>query len=531
MSRVSVLHELLDVSAGRTPDNAALRSRGVVQTYQQLAETSSALAASLRDAGLVAGDRVVINLQNRPEFIQTAVACSRLGAIFVPANPSLKSRQLTHLVRDSGASVLVVSARSMVSLKELLDDTGCVRTVIVCDCGSSLPELGMIRVLRFEDLTSGKSDLPPVQSLIADDPAALFYTSGSTGRAKGVIVSHRNLVEGAFIVAGYLHNKADDRILAALPLSFDYGFSQVTTAWVVGACAVLTNFSLPGALVQEIDAERITAVAGVPTIWMHMLSLEWPPNAGSTLRYITNSGGALPAAVIKQLQSRLPRVRIYCMYGLTEAFRSTYLDPAELRDRIGSIGKAIPGQQVQVLRNDGTECLPDEPGELVHRGSLVTLGYWNDPKATALRFRDIPARHPQLPRSEIGVWSGDVVRRDRDGYLYFVGRGDHLIKSSGFRISPLEIEEIASEVPGVIECAALGIPDETLGQRVVLAVAHNSDGDIPELVRQHCRMHLPSYMVPADVYTFDQLPRNPNGKCDRGVLQERVLLMLHGAQT
>jgi acyl-CoA synthetase (AMP-forming)/AMP-acid ligase II len=322
-------------------------------------------------------------------------------------------------------------------------------------------------------------------------------------------------------VSHYQRNTAADRILAALPLSFDYGFSQVTVAFAVGACAVLANFALPAALLQEAQTERITGLAGAPTMWMHLAAMEWPAAVARNLRYVTNSGGAMPAAVLARLRAALPTTQVYCMYGLTEAFRSTYLDPAELDRRPGSIGKAIPGQEVFVLRPDGSECAAGEVGELVHRGSLVTLGYWNDPIKTALRFRPLPPKLPQIPRSEWAVWSGDLARKDAEGYLYFVSRGDHLIKSSGYRISPTEVEEAVAEVPGVVESAAVGLADESLGQRVAVAIvaaAGSAAGELAEAVRQHCRVQLPSYMVPAEIHVLDSLPRNVNGKCDRGVL-------------
>jgi acyl-CoA synthetase (AMP-forming)/AMP-acid ligase II len=238
------------------------------------------------------------------------------------------------------------------------------------------------------------------------------------------------------------------------------------------------------------------------------------------LRYITNSGGALPASVIKNLQARLPNTLVYCMYGLTEAFRSTYLEPSKLEQHLGSIGKAIPGQEVLVLNADGSECKPGEVGELVHRGSLVTLGYWNDPQLTQQRFKPLPKRLKELMREEVGVWSGDLVKTDAEGFIYFIGRRDHLIKSSGYRISPTEIEEVISEMPAVIESAALGVPDDALGQRVVVAavVGPEAPVDIAERIRQHCRMQLPAYMVPAEVHVMSHLPRNANGKCDRAAL-------------
>jgi len=510
---MNLLHDLFDASVERFPDHEALRSRGNTITYADLQRRSHSLAAALRSRGVGRGDRVAVYLQNRAVVVEAALACSRLGAIFVPVNPLLKARQLEYVLNDAGALVLVASQSAAVLVEDSIPRCPSISTVVWCDAAQV-----RAGALRYDQLIA---DEVRVQSPAIDhDPAALLYTSGSTGRPKGVVVSHRNLVAGALTVSSYLGNTASDRILVALPLSFDYGLSQVTTAFAVGACAVLTNFSMPAALLQDMVAERITALAGVPTMWMHLATAEWPEAAAKSLRYITNSGGALPVSVIKNLQARLPGTQIFCMYGLTEAFRSAYLDPAQLDHRPGSIGKAIPGQEILVLDARGNPCPPGEAGELVHRGSLVTLGYWNDAELTRQRFKPLPQRLSQLKRDEIAVWSGDLVRTDADGFLYFIGRRDNLIKSSGYRISPSEIEEVIAEMPAIVESAVVGLPDDGLGQRVVVAVvvAANAPADIAERIRQHCRMQLPAYMVPAEVHVMSQLPRNANGKCDRGAL-------------
>ena len=517
---IDLLHDLLDATARRLPAAQALRFRGEGLSYAELRRRSLALAGALRAAGIRRGDRVAVCMQNRPEVVILALAVSRLGAIFVPANPLLKVRQLQHVLNDSGARLLAVSQAGTHPLDELLSACPRVETLLLCDRGVSAAPVGA-RQVDFQDLMLGEAHEWRAQA-IADDAAAILYTSGSTGRPKGVVVSHRNLVAGAFSVSEYLEATESDRILAALPLSFDYGFSQVTTAFAVGGCAVLANFGLPAALLAEVASERITGLAGVPTMWAHLAAADWPAAASAHLRYVTNSGGAMPRAVIDRLRVVLPRARIFCMYGLTEAFRSSYLDPALIDERPGSIGKAIPGQELLVLRGDGSACKPGEVGELVHRGSLVTLGYWNDPEATAKRFRPLPQALPQVPREEIAVWSGDLVTHDADGFIYFVGRGDHMIKSSGYRISPSEIEEVVAEIPGVIEAAAVGLSDEALGQRVVLALVIDARAvpGVAEQVRQHCREQLPPYMVPVEVHVLESLPRNVNGKCDRGALAE-----------
>lgn len=511
---MNLLHDLFDISASRFPNNEALRGRGQSTSYAELQRRSHALAASLRARGIGRGDRVAIYLQNRAEVIETALACGRLGAIFVPINPLLKARQLEYVINDAGAKALIASQTAAVMVEDSIPRCPTISTVLWCDVVQARSAS-----LQYDQLLGG-GDAEVHSPAIENDPAALLYTSGSTGRPKGVVVSHRNLVAGALTVSSYLRNTASDRILAALPLSFDYGLSQVTTAFAVGACAVLSHFSMPAALLQDMVTERITALAGVPTMWMHLATAEWPAPVVKSLRYITNSGGALPVSVIKNLQSRLPSTQIFCMYGLTEAFRSTYLEPAQLEQHLGSIGKAIPGQEILVLDAAGNECKPGEVGELVHRGSLVSLGYWNDAQLTQQRFKPLPKRLSQLSGEEIAVWSGDLVKTDAQGFIYFIGRRDNLIKSSGYRISPSEIEEIVAELSMVVESAAVGLPDEGLGQRIVVAVVvgPNAPADVAERIRQHCRMQMPAYMVPAEVHVMLQLPRNANGKCDRNAL-------------
>lgn len=506
-----LVHELLDNTAVRFPCRTALRHEGRDYSYDELRQRSVQVAAGLSSLGVARGDRVVVCLSNRPEVVELAIACSRLGAMIVPVSPLLRQRQLSRLLQDCDPRIVVVT--DIASLSGL--DPGRWTTVVVEPPKGAAEEA---QVLRYESLQLEGSDV--ACGHIDCDPAGIFYTSGSTGRAKGVVVSHRNLVSGALSVASYLKSNSDDRVLVALPLSFDYGFNQVTTAFSVGACAVLTQYSLPAALIEEIVRERITGLAGVPTMWVRLAASEWPGEAAEHMRYITNSGGEFPVSTIQDLRKKLPNTEIYSMYGLTEAFRSTYLPPSELDRRPTSIGKAIPNQEVLVVRPDGTPCEPGEVGELVHRGSLVALGYWNDPELTAAKFRAIEGRLPQLPIKEVAVWSGDFVKQDEEGYLYFVGRRDALIKTSGYRVSPQEVEEVVAEVPGVSEAVAVGLPDPVLGHRIAVAVTLRDPeaATLPERVRHYCRTQLPAYMVPSDIRVVDEIPVNVNGKYDRAAV-------------
>jgi acyl-CoA synthetase (AMP-forming)/AMP-acid ligase II len=378
------------------------------------------------------------------------------------------------------------------------------------------------RVYDWSKLTTpGSGNMPessPSRSI--SDPAVIFYTSGSTGRAKGVIISHENLVDGARIVSGYLENTRCDRLVAGLPLGFDYGFSQATTALYVGAELILTNYSLPQTLLAELIQSRATCLAGVPAMWAQLVNVQWPKEFAANLRYITNSGGRLPQSVLSALRARLPDTRIFLMYGLTEAFRSSFLDPALVDEYPDSIGRPVPGVQLHVVRPDGTLCAPDEPGELVHSGALVALGYWNDPEATAEKFRPLPASSGTDLQPELAVWTGDIAKQDRNGLLFFLERADSMLKCSGYRISPTEIEETIYESGLVKHVVAVGIPDEINGQRIGLAVVPKSAHDDTDFaLRYVCARELPPYMQPAEIRVLDHLPVNANGKPNRASIE------------
>jgi acyl-CoA synthetase (AMP-forming)/AMP-acid ligase II len=335
------------------------------------------------------------------------------------------------------------------------------------------------------------------------------------------MLSHRNLLEGAWSVAEYLRHDPSDRILAVLPLSFDAGLSQLTSAWSAGATAVLLNYLTAHDAVLACEREHITAITGVPPLWMQLTGATWSDEARKTLRYFANTGGRLPLPVLQKLRVLFPQATPFLMYGLTEAFRSTFLDPAEVDRRPDSIGKAVPNARILVVRKDGTPCAPDEAGELVHVGACVTLGYWDDAVRTAQRYRPSPEAKPGGAARDMAVWSGDLVRCDAEGFLYFIARNDAQIKSSGYRISPEEIEETVHASGLVVEAVALGIPDDALGEAVVLLVVLTGDSDV-EALRNWCTQRLPRYMVPRHIVSYPDIPRNPNGKFDRAALRSRV---------
>ena len=516
-NEATLLHQLVFRAAERMPDRSALTYDGPTLGYAGIAEQVRRFADGLIALGLQRGERVGIYLEKRFEMVAAAFGAPAAGGVFVPINPLLKAEQVGHILRDCSVRVLVTSLQRFALLAPTLAQCRDLRHVVLTDA-AALPAVAGIGTHRFGDLC----DAPRAawHRVIDIDMVAILYTSGSTGKPKGVVLSHRNMVAGAKSVASYLENSADDVLLAALPLSFDAGFSQLTTAFHVGARVVLLNYLLPKDVLNAMVRERVTGLTAVPPLWIQLTQLRWPETVTNHLRYIANTGGRMPLETLNALRAVLPNTKVFLMYGLTEAFRATYLPPEEIDRRPDSIGKAIPNAEILVLREDGTPCAPNEPGELVQRGALVGMGYWNDPERTAERYRPLPGREAGLVQPEIAVFSGDTVRMDEEGFLYFVGRRDEMIKTSGYRVSPNEVEEVVYGTQLVGECAAFGVPHPTLGQAIVV-VATPRDG--ARLTAQQllaaCRERLPIYMVPAHVdIRSGLLPRNPNGKIDRKAL-------------
>jgi acyl-CoA ligase (AMP-forming) (exosortase A-associated) len=504
--------------AGKTPDAIALRHKGKALDYGALAAQIDAFAAGIVRLGADKQQRVALYLPKQMENVIGMFGTARAGCVFVPLNPLLKPAQVGHIMRDCNVRVLVTSPERATGLADTLRECPDLQHVVLVGGATSEP-LGLsVATHTWQALLSGGSPAK-LHRVIDGDVVSIFYTSGSTGKPKGVVLSHRNMVTGAHSVARYLQNVSEDRLLAVLPFSFDYGFSQLSTAFGVGAAVVLMDYLLPKDVITQVAAERITGLAGVPPLWGQLADLEWPAAAKDTLRYITNSGGAMPLTTLNKLRTSLPSTKPFLMYGLTEAFRSTYLPPEELDRRPDSIGKAIPNAEILVVRPDGTPCAPNEPGELVHRGALVALGYWNDPAKTAERYKPVPGQDPALVLTELAVWSGDTVRVDEEGFIYFIGRRDEMIKTSGYRVSPTEIEEVLLGTGLVSEAVALGVPHKTLGHAIAVLVTA-TPGTAPDSAKllDACRAQLPLFMVPHHVEWREFLPRNPNGKFDRSRL-------------
>ncbi|MCB1724135.1 MAG: acyl-CoA ligase (AMP-forming), exosortase A system-associated [Gammaproteobacteria bacterium] len=510
-----LLHHLISASASRTADAPALLFKQDVLTYAALASQVAAVASGLRGLGVIRDERVAVYLPKQFETVTSMFGSMAAGGVFVPVNPILKPEQVGHILRDCATRILITSADRAALLEDTLKECPDLVHLIVTGSGD-LPSLDGKMVLGWEQML-GEPSMPP-QARIDADMAAILYTSGSTGRPKGVVLSHRNMLAGAHSVAEYLQNNASDRLLAVLPFSFDYGLSQLTTAFSVGASVVLMDYLLPRDVIRAVAKYQVTGLAAVPPLWNQLATLPWPDEAVACLRYITNSGGAMPIATTSALRASLPNTLVYLMYGLTEAFRSTYLPPDQVDIRPESMGKAIPNAEIMIVREDGSECGVDEPGELVHRGALVSLGYWGDREKTDIRFKPAPAQPAGIPNPELAVWSGDRVKRDAEGFLYFIGRNDEMIKTSGYRVSPGEIEEVVFQIDGVEQAVAFGAPHPQIGYGIVLIVQTASATIDVESILAHSRLHLPLFMIPGHVHVAAELPRNPNGKIDRKAL-------------
>jgi acyl-CoA ligase (AMP-forming) (exosortase A-associated) len=518
-----LLDQLVTRSALRSPDAPALKAGLCTVTYAKLAEEVGRFANGILAAGIGRGERVGIYLDKRLETVVASFGAPAAGAVFVPLNPLLKAEQVAYILRDCTVRILVTSVERLSLLQDALTVCPDLRQVILVGAARSeaircgIPILSWDEILRVSPRGGFR--------VIDQDMVAIFYTSGSTGKPKGVVLSHRNMVMGAVSVTEYLENEPDDVLLAALPLSFDAGFSQLTTAFYAGARVVLLNYLLPRDVINAIMAEQVTGLTAVPPLYIQLSQLDWPSTITRHLRYLANTGGRMPLETLSKLRSMLPQTKPYLMYGLTEAFRSTYLPPEEIDRRPDSIGRAIPNAEILVLREDGTHCAANEPGELVHRGALVGMGYWNDCEKTAERYRPLPALEKGQVLPEIAVFSGDTVRADEDGFLYFIGRRDEMIKTSGYRVSPTEIEEVLYSTQLVSEVAAFGVPHEVLGQAIVVVATPKLGESLePAMLLSVCRDRLPAYMIPSKMeIRSPPLPRNPNGKIDRKSLANEFL--------
>lgn len=482
-------------------------------------------ASELQARGLKRGDRVAIYLPKSAEEAAGIFAAVMAGGAFVCINLLLLGHQAAHILTDSGARYLITSMRDWARIRNEAIKVSSLRCLLLIDDQFPQDSDELDGISAAYAVMKPKSGVLRQTTSIGEDLAGLLYTSGSTGKPRGVMLSHRNLLAGSRIVSSYLGIGPSERILSILPFSFDYGLNQLLTSVQNRACIVLFQYRFPSELVKTLRCESITGLAGVPLVWSglthHSSGLAATPL--TSLRYITNSGGSVPTPTVKALRQVLPSTQVFLMYGLTEAFRATYLPPDEVDVRPNSIGKAIPETEILLVGSDGKPCKPGEPGILVQRGPTVSLGYWNNPDKT----REVLRPHPFVPPERGGetvCYSGDVVKMDEDGFLYFVGRFDGQIKSQGYRISPTEVEEVLMQSADIAEVAVIGIPDDGAGEQVhAIVVPASADVFDASAALRRCAQRLPTYMAPKSLDVVASLPRTPNGKIDYQLLRAQKI--------
>jgi amino acid adenylation domain-containing protein len=478
---------LLWQSAERWPARAAISDQTSTASFGELAQRAKAFAALLHGQ-IEPGDRVGIFLDRGVGAAAAFFGVLAAGGVAININERLRPRQVEHILDDSGARVLLTS-------EDLL-----ARQARPLECRAAI-SVATPPMAQWKPLPRHSSDL-----------GHIIYTSGSTGLPKGVMVSHGNLWAGTRIVSGYLGVNSEDRIASLLPFSFDYGLNQLFCAVNTGAELVVETAPLAEQIVATLSAKRITVLPGLPPIWLQLLTVPAFRKPLPDIRIMTNTGGAIPAPKVAELRTAQPQAKLFLMYGLTEAFRATYLPPDQVERRPNSIGRAIPESEILVVDEDGRVCPPEVAGELVQAGPTVALGYWKNPDATAKVFRPHPLRPP-----ERAVYSGDVVRADDEGFLYFVSRRDKMIKTLGYRVSPDEVSEVLYRSGEVVEAMVVAEPDAARGMRIIAHVVLTANGSLDKL-KSYCRMELPNYAVPVRIDAHAALPRTASGKHDVSIL-------------
>jgi amino acid adenylation domain-containing protein len=503
-----LVQDFLEASAARLPNKTALVCGGQRLTYAELDVTANRLANALRQRGVQRGDRVAICLRNGVPAVMGIFAVLKAGGTFVMLNPTTKDDKLAYILNNCQATALLIDgAAAQRGLgASLLAATPSLKFLVLCGEKAANDPKG--RTFAWDELLRESPGTRPTRVNVDLDLACLIYTSGSTGDPKGVMSDHSNVVFAAQSITEYLQNTEADIVINVLPLAFDYGLYQLLMVFLFGGTLVLENsFAYPAAVLQVIQRERVTGFPGVPTLFALLAGMDLSAFDLSSLRYLTNTAAALPPSHIQALRNKFHWATLYSMYGLTETKRTLYLPPAELDRRPDSVGIPIPGTECWVEDGAGRRCAPGEVGELVVRGRHVMRGYWQAPEATARRYR------PGLVPGERLCYTGDLFRQDAEGFFYFVGRSDDIIKSRGEKVAPKEIEGVLYKLPGVREAAVLGVADPVLGQAIkaflVLADGHTlTTGQ----VLAHCRAHLEDYMVPQQVEFRSELPKTSSGK-------------------
>jgi long-chain acyl-CoA synthetase len=512
-----LVHEFLEASASRLPDKVALLCSGKRLTYARIDAMANKLANALVEIGVQRGDRIAILLPNSVESVIAIFAILKAGCVFVVINNTTKENKLNYILKNCRATALITENKRHSLVKTVLSAVSSLKCCILTGTSTDTPHDaidGEKSTLLFDNLLKVYPETPVPRKNIDLDLACLVYTSGSTGDPKGVMCDHSNVVFAADTIISYVSNEENEIIINVLPLAFDYGLYQLLMTFRFGGTLVLERtFCYPALILKRIEEERVTGLPGVPTIFAMLLQMDIGSFDLTSLRYITNTAAALPPSHIQEIRKKFPSAKLFSMYGLTETKRTLYLPPEQIDIRPGSVGIAIPGTEVWIEDEAGNRLGPGQIGELVVRGRHVMRGYWEAPDATAERFRPGPIPGERL------CYTGDFFRIDEEGFHYFVGRKDDIIKSRGEKVAPKEIENTIYGIGGVIEAAVIGVPDPILGQAIKAFIVKGQVALTEVDVMAHCLANLEDFMVPKYIEFCSELPKTPSGKIKKSELR------------
>lgn len=512
-----LLGEALLVSAQKNPSKIAIIAKGKEYSYARLKENSESLARHLINAGIKKGDRVAIYMENSWQGIISIYGATLAGAAFLIINPQTKADKLKYILKDSGAKKVISSGMLKNELSQALEDTEIVKEVILTGYTDQVKKISHYQLTSFDNAILARDQGTRFPNIIPNDLAALIYTSGSTGFPKGVMMTHQSMVFTSWSLIQYLRLSEDDRIMLLLPLAFDYGLYQLIMAITIGGTLIVEqSFIFPASIYKDIQKYRPTVFPGVPTIYAMMIASNKENGLSfDCVEKVTNTAAALPDEFIPDLKKIFPNALIFKMYGLTECKRVCYLEPELVDIKTGSVGKAIPGTEVFILSPDGNPVPSGEPGILHIRGPHVMLGYWNQEALSEEMLK--PGK---LPGEKI-LCSNDWFTMDEEGFLYFQGRNDDIIKTRGEKVSPIEIENIIYKINGIKEVVVLGFPDVIMGESICAFVtAHHSIRFTEKEIQRECMACLEPFMIPQKVIFLDEMPKSSNGKIDRKELKK-----------
>lgn len=509
VSQVSLLHEYLERNASRFPDKTALVIKDQRLTWGDVDRQSNQLANRLRELGVSRGDRVVLYLDNSAELSVALWGVLKADCVFCIVNPQTKADKLQYILNDCRATVMIAHAATSRTWKKILPETPHLKSTLVVGAKEeSLDTVGAVSLFPFCVIDNDSTDAQPTRN-IPLDLCSIIYTSGTTGDPKGVMLTHLNMVSAAESITTYLENEHDDIVVNVLPMSFDYGLYQWLMVTQFGGTLILeSSFNYPSKVSNLIESEKVTGLPVVPTIASLLVQFAEKGLSLPGIKYVTNTAAALAPSHIATIKQVCPNARIYSMYGLTECKRVAYLPPSEIDRKPDSVGRPMPNMEVFVLDPDtGEEMEPGEVGELVVRGPHVMKGYWEKPEITARWLK--PGKIP----SEMWLWTGDLFRRDEEGYLYFVSRKDDIIKSRGEKVSPKEVENVLYSLDGVQDAAVVGEEDPVLGQAIHAYIVLSEDAEYSsgEVIR-HCAKNLEPFMVPKYVTFLSEMQKTTSNK-------------------